>query len=94
MSNKRFLFVSWDSLIGDIAWQTVKEGHEVKYYIQQPEEREIADGFVPNSPEFSVPFDGATYICQRAEHLGTGEVRIYHVIVGDWGNVQFVSRPR
>ena len=37
---------------------------------------------------------GVTYICQRAEHLGTGEVRVYHVIVGDWGNVQFVSRPR
>ena len=58
------------------------------------QKRIFADGFVPNSPEFSVPFDGATYICQRAEHLGTGEVRIYHVIVGDWGNVQFVSRAR
>ena len=25
MPNKRFLFVSWDSLIGDIAWQTLKD---------------------------------------------------------------------
>lgn len=47
MPNKRFLFVSWDGLIGDIAWQTVKEGHEVKYYIQNADEQEIADGFVP-----------------------------------------------
>lgn len=47
MPNKRFLFVSWDGLIGDIAWQTVKEGHEVKYYIQNADEKEIADGFVP-----------------------------------------------
>ena len=46
MPNKRFLFVSWDGLIGDIAWQTVKEGHEVKYYIQNADEKEIADGFV------------------------------------------------
>ena len=54
----------------------------------------FADGFVPNSPEFPFFFDGVSYIGQRAEHLATGEVRIYHVIVGDWGNVQFVSRPR
>lgn len=47
MPNKRFLFVSWDGLIGDIAWQTAKEGHEVKYYIQNADEKEIADGFVP-----------------------------------------------
>jgi len=47
MPNKRSLFVSWDGLIGDIAWQTVKEGHEVKYYIQNADEKEIADGFVP-----------------------------------------------
>jgi hypothetical protein len=58
------------------------------------QKRIFADGFVPNSPEFSLTFDGVNYICQRAEQLGTGEVRIYHVVVGDWGNVQFVSRPR
>jgi len=54
----------------------------------------FADGFVPNSPEFALTIDGVNYICQRAEHMGSGEVRVYHVIVGDWGNVQFVSRPR
>jgi hypothetical protein len=58
------------------------------------QKRIFADGFVPNSPEFALTIDGVNYICQRAEHLGTGEVRIYHVIVGDWGNVQHVSRPR
>ena len=52
MPNKRFLFVSWDSLIGDIAWQTVKEGHEVKYYIHNVSEREIADGFVPKTDDW------------------------------------------
>ena len=58
------------------------------------QKRIFADGFVPNSPEFALTIDGVNYICQRAEHLGTGEVRVYHVIVGDWGNVQHVSRPR
>ncbi len=58
------------------------------------QKRIFADGFVPNSPEFALTFEGVPYICQRAEHMGTGEVRVYHVIVGDWGNVQFVSRPR
>ncbi|HEY7533187.1 MAG TPA: phosphoribosylglycinamide synthetase C domain-containing protein, partial [Nitrospiraceae bacterium] len=34
-------------LISDIAWQVVKEGHDVKYFIEDPKERDIADGFVP-----------------------------------------------
>jgi len=28
----KFLFVSYEGLIADIAWQVVKEGHEVKLY--------------------------------------------------------------
>ena len=47
MDNKKFLFVSLTGLIGDIAWQVVKEGHDVRYYIDDPEEKEIGDGFVP-----------------------------------------------
>lgn len=62
MPNKRFLFVSWDSLIGDIAWQTAKEGHEVKYYIQNPDEREIADGFVPKTDDWRQEVDWADVI--------------------------------
>jgi phosphoribosylamine--glycine ligase len=34
-------------LISDIAWQTVREGHDVKYFIESEDEREIADGLVP-----------------------------------------------
>ena len=47
MESKKFLFVSLTGLIGDIAWQVVKEGHDVRYYIDDPEEKEIGDGFVP-----------------------------------------------
>jgi phosphoribosylamine---glycine ligase len=49
MEKKRFLFVSLSSLIGDIAWQVQKEGHEVRYYIDAQKERDIADGFAPKS---------------------------------------------
>ncbi len=52
MDSKKFLFVSLTGLIGDIAWQVVKEGHEVRYYIDDPEEKEIGDGFVPKVNEW------------------------------------------
>ncbi|HHQ45361.1 MAG TPA: phosphoribosylamine--glycine ligase, partial [Candidatus Altiarchaeales archaeon] len=47
MEQKNFLFISPDALIADSAWQIQKEGHNVKYYIQNPEEKDIADGFIP-----------------------------------------------
>ena len=28
--SKKFLFVSWESLSGDLAWQIKKEGNDVK----------------------------------------------------------------
>src|SRR3989344_6726977 len=46
---QKFLFVSQDALISDVAWQVLKEGHEVKYYIGNKIEADIADGFVPKS---------------------------------------------
>lgn len=55
------------------------------------QKRIFADGFVPNSPEFDVVFDGQTYRGQRAEHLQTGTVRAYYCKVGDWQNMRFVE---
>src|SRR5258708_1485993 len=52
MDKKKFLFVSLSSLIGDIGWQVVKEGHEVRYYVENEKERDIADGFVPKSSDY------------------------------------------
>src|SRR6476660_7338322 len=52
MEKRKFLFVSLSGLIGDIAWQIVKEGHEVRYYIDNQKERDIADGFVPKSTDW------------------------------------------
>ena len=48
----KFLFVSYDGLIGDIAWECVKEGEDVRFWIKDPEEKEIADGFVPKSTDW------------------------------------------
>lgn len=49
-----------------------------------------AAGFWPTSPEFSFSHGGAMYTAQRAEHPGTGEMRVYYVRVPVWNDVKFV----
>ncbi len=56
------------------------------------QKRILADGFVPNSPEFELSFNSTSYVAQRAEHLGTGEVRVYYVTKGNWSDVRHVRR--
>jgi phosphoribosylamine---glycine ligase len=72
MEKKKFLFVSLSSLIGDIAWQVQKEGHEVRYYIEAQKERDIADGFVPKSSDWEEDADWADAIVFD-DTLGQGE---------------------
>ena len=43
---RKFLFISWESLSGDLAWQIKKEGHEVKVYIKAECDRDVYDGFL------------------------------------------------
>ena len=62
MEARKFLFVSLEGLIGDTAWEVVKEGQQVKYFIQNPEEREIADGFVPKCDDWRREVDWADVI--------------------------------
>src|SRR5262249_40386572 len=45
-----------------IAWEVVKEGHEVRYYIGNKEEKEIADGFVPKTDNWQNEVDWADVI--------------------------------
>ena len=59
---KKFLFVSYGALIGDIAWQVSKEGHKVKYYIRDETEKEIGDGFVNKSNNWEKDIDWADVI--------------------------------
>jgi hypothetical protein len=57
--------------------------------------RIFADGFVPNSSEFTVDLftEPWSFSAQRAEDLRTGTVRVYYVLEGDWSNVRYVQRP-
>jgi len=43
---KKFLFVSLESLSGDLAWQLIKEGHEVKAYIKDKHDADVYNGFI------------------------------------------------
>ncbi len=43
---KKFLFVTLTNLIADIAWRIRLEGHEVKYYTKNPDDKEVGMGFV------------------------------------------------
>lgn len=58
----KFLFVSIDGLIADIAWQVVKEGHKVKFYIENPVEKDIADGFVAKTDKWEDEVEWADVI--------------------------------
>jgi phosphoribosylamine--glycine ligase len=42
----KFLFVTEESLSTDLAWQLTKEGHDVKFYCQELQEKDVGDGFV------------------------------------------------
>jgi len=59
---KNFLFVTIDALSGDLAWQIKKEGHNVKFYTQNPEDKEVADGFVDKVDDWEKEVDWADVI--------------------------------
>lgn len=69
----RFLFVSIDALISDIAWQVAKEGHEVRYCIGNESEKSIGDGFVPKVDEWEPHVDWADVIVFD-DVLGQGDI--------------------
>jgi len=46
LTPKKFLFVSFESLSGDLALQIKKEGHEVKVFISNPDDKDVYDGFL------------------------------------------------
>ena len=43
---KKFLFISWISLSGDLAWKIKKEGHEVKIYIESKNDADVYEGML------------------------------------------------
>jgi phosphoribosylamine--glycine ligase len=58
----KFLFVSYEGLIADTAWQVVKEGHEAKLWIQDRDGQDIADGFVPKTKDWRKEVDWADVV--------------------------------
>jgi phosphoribosylamine--glycine ligase len=74
MSNtpRRFLFVSIDALISDIAWTVSREGNEVRYFIESEKERQIGDGFVTKVDDWESHVDWADVIVFD-DVLGQGE---------------------
>ncbi len=72
MEKKKFLFVSLDALINDIAWQVTREGHSVKYYIKSELEQDIADGFVDKTADWESNVDWADVVVFD-DVLGQGE---------------------
>jgi len=45
-THKKFLFISAEGLIGDLAYAVRNEGNEVRYFIRNKSEKDISDGFV------------------------------------------------
>ena len=54
----------------------------------------FADGFVPVQSEFwHTPSDGVQRACMAAEHLATGERRVYYAVVPVWNVVKWFNNP-
>ena len=58
----KFLFVSWESLSGDLAWQIKKEGHEVKIYVKETNDQDVYDGFLEKVDDWKSTVDWADVI--------------------------------
>src|SRR6516225_571824 len=76
MDKKNFLFVSLTGLISDIAWQVSKEGHEVRYFIGDKKERDIADGFVAKSKDWEKDKDWADMTLEFTARFGYPTISI------------------
>jgi phosphoribosylamine--glycine ligase len=81
MEKKNFLFVSLSGLISDIAWQVSKEGHEVRYFIGDKKEKDIADGFVAKSKDWEKDAEWA-------------DILIFDDTLGQGEKAHAASRPR
>src|SRR3989338_9203801 len=58
----KFLFVSWESLSGDLAWQLTKEGHSVKAYIKSKNDIDVYNGSIEKVDEWEPYQDWADVI--------------------------------
>jgi phosphoribosylamine--glycine ligase len=59
---KKFLFVSQESLSGDLAWTVKKEGHEVKIFIKSETDADVYTGFLDRVDDWQKATDWADVI--------------------------------
>lgn len=69
---QKFLFVSWESLSGDLAWQVKKEGHQVKIYIKNETDQDVYDGFLEKVTNWKEWIDWADLIV--FDDVGFGKI--------------------
>jgi len=62
MNQLKLLFVSEEGLISGIAYKTVQDGHDVKFYIKNPHFSDIADGMVLKTPDWKKEINWADLI--------------------------------
>lgn len=58
----KLLFVSIDALMGDTIWAIKKEGHEVRYFIQDKDQKDVADGFTDKVDDWKAHVDWADVV--------------------------------
>jgi phosphoribosylamine--glycine ligase len=59
---KKFLFVSLESLSGDLAWHLKKEGHQVKAFVKEKHDVDVYDGFIEKVDDWKKYIDWADVI--------------------------------
>jgi phosphoribosylamine--glycine ligase len=59
---KKFLFVSWIALSGDLAWKIKEEGHDVKIFIEDAADADVYEGLVEKVPKWEDFIDWADII--------------------------------
>lgn len=62
MESKNFLFVSTLGYAIDLAWHIFTENNKVKFYIEDDESKDIADGFFPKADNWQPEVDWADVI--------------------------------
>jgi len=59
---RKFLYVCWESLSGDLAWQMQKEGHEIKMYIESKDDADVYEGILDKVEKWEDYVDWADMI--------------------------------
>ncbi len=67
----KFLFVSLESLSGDLAWSLIKEGHQVKSYVKEKSDSDVYNGFVEKIDKWEEFVDWADTIVFDDVEFGT-----------------------